>query len=243
MIHKTFVAIALTITLFAGPALAMGTGGGEGPVPSSEQPLQSLLDELVVSGPPISVDDAISSELFRAGSTGITAQMVSTSAENEIYFGIYPGADPTTTPLLLWNGMATSDVVAVSFLDDGSITFGGPFHGSRNGFDGPFGFVAKVINDDESRVWIFSEDSLNGGSERMKIFQGNGSTVIQIPGLQAGTFRPDQLLVAIDADGDGEFGDMMVAIAGIEFAEPVPEPATMLLFGLSLLTLVPLRRS
>jgi hypothetical protein len=236
-----------------------------GPKPEPTEPsLQDILDDLVVSGPPIEASSPSPFELFVAGSTGITAQII--LAADDLYFGIYDGDDPTNRAKLLKSNSPSSFIASVSFSDDGTITFSkvpgfGRGHGhaygwnkhgkhwkhggggkldSRCGFDGPFGFFAKVLDGHDS-VYIFTEDALNGGDERVLAFQGNGETVIKLPGMRAGVFRPDQFILAFDADGDGVFGDMIVAIAGIDV--PLPEPAAALLIGVSLLALVRLRRS
>lgn len=245
MTHRTITLTALTIFcvgLLAGPAFAMsmnGDGGEPTTPPTSEQNLQDILDDLVVSGPPIDGGTPSPFELFVAGSTGITAQVI--TATDDLLFGIYDGDDPTNRGTLLMSGFPTSFVSAVSFSEDGTITLGSnPDAQTRSGFDGPFGFYVKQ-QDEGGFVFIFTEAALNGGTARALAFQGNGETVIQIPGLAAGVFRPDQFILAFDADGDGVFGDMVVAIAGIDVA--LPEPASALLIGLSLLALVRLRRS
>jgi hypothetical protein len=240
---RTFVLTAFCVGLLAGPAFAMskncdGAGGEPTPTPS-EQNLQDILDDLVVAGPPIDASTPSPIELFDAGSTGITAADASSDAV-ALYFGIYPEGDAQNLALLLSSGLPTDYVATVSFTDEGSIVYGFPQDRvSRSGFDGPFGFFVKIVNDD-SPVFIFTEAALNGGV-RALAYQGNGQTTIQLPGLQAGIFRPDQFILAFDADGDGVFGDMVVAIAGIDV--PVPEPASALLIAASLLALVRLRRS
>ena len=242
MTTRLFVLTLLCVGLLSGPAFAMSkncNGGGE-PTPTPiEQNLQDILDGLVVSGPPIDASAPSPFELFFAGSTGITAQIITTTGVGDgMLFGLYPGDDPTNHPVLLSAGFPTSYVQAVSFTDDGTIRWGND--SSRSGFDGPFGFFAKVI-DPESTVFIFTEDALNSGGTGALVFQGNGETRIKLPGLLSGIFRPDQFILAFDADGDGVFGDMVVAISGIDSA--VPEPGTALLIGVSLLALVRMRRS
>jgi hypothetical protein len=256
---RTCVLTALCVALLASPAFAMSKNDC-GPKPEPAEPsLQDILDDLVVSGPPIDASSPSPFELFVAGSTGITAQII--LAADDLYFGIYDGDDPSNRAKLLKSGSPSSFIASVSFSDDGRITFpklsgSGKGHGwhkhgkswkhgggkldSRSGFDGPFGFFAKV-QDGHDSVYIFTEDALNGGDERVLAFQGNGETVIKLPGMRAGVFRPDQFILAFDADGDGVFGDMIVAISGLDV--PVPEPAAALLIGVSLLALVRLRRS
>jgi hypothetical protein len=212
--------------------------GGGGGVPATEEGnLQDILDGLVVSGPPIDANAPSPFELFVAGSTGITAQVI--TAIDDLHFGLYAGGNPLDAAAILNSHSPTSFVAAVSFDDQGVITFGSGVNDWRSGFTGPFGFFVKSTAS-APFVVVYTEDSLNGGSNRALAFQGNGQTTIALPGMQAGTFRPDQFILAFDVDGDGNFGDMVVAIAGIETG--VPEPAAMLLIGLSLFTLVRTRR-
>jgi hypothetical protein len=237
MTIRSFVLTLLGVGLVSSPAFALSLNcdGGESPTPV-EGNLQDILDDLVVSGPPIDAGSPSPFELFVAGSTGITAQVI--TAVDHLYFGIYPGGDVDNRVVLLHSDDPTSFVRAVSFTDQGTIVLGNEV---RSGFDGPFGFFVKNSATDPL-VFVYTEDLLNGGAQRALAFQGNGETVIQIPGLQAGTFRPDQFILAFDVDGDGQFADMIVAIAGIETGA-APEPAAALLMGLSLLALVRLRRS
>jgi hypothetical protein len=242
MTIRSFVLTLLCVGLVSSPAFAMSKncdGGPSGTPAPTEQNLQDILDDLVVSGPPIDAGSPSPFELFSAGSTGITAQVI--TAIDDLWFGIYTGGDPTTQAVLLGSRDPSTFVKSVSFTDQGTIIFGTGPNDWRSGFDGPFGFFVKNVAV-EPFVFLYTEDMLNGGAQRAIAFQGNGQTVIQIPGLQAGTFRPDQFILAFDVDGDGNFGDMVVALAGIE-AGAVPEPAAALLMGLSLLALVRLRRS
>ncbi len=261
MAARTFMLTALCISLLSGPAFAMSKncndGGGE-PAPT-EQSLQDILDDLVVSGPPIDASAPSPFELFVAGSTGITAQII--TATEDLFFGIYDGTDPENRAKLLKSGLPANFISSVSFSDDGRITFpkipGGPSNGRHappaNGwhggggkldslcsFDGPFGFFVQGAPD-HSVVYIFTEDALNGGGPGVLAFQGNGQTTIKLPGLKEGVFRTDQFILAFDVDGDGVFGDLVVAISGLDV--PVPEPGTAVLIGFSLLILGRLRRS
>ena len=258
---RTFALTLICVGWLAGPAFAMskaashGHSHGSAPV---EENLQDILDGLVISGPPINASSPSPFELFEAGSSGITAQVI--SASDDLFFGIYDGSDPTNRGVLLKGSMPSSFVSTVSFSDDGRITFpkvqyghgwGHWKHGkwsrgrekfeSLSGFDGPFGFFVKS-GKGSGAVYIFTQDALNsGGAQGALVFQGNGETTIKLPGLKAGLFRPDQFILAFDADGDGNFGDMVVLVSGID--RGVPEPASALLIGVSLLALIRMRRS
>jgi len=236
---RTFALTILCVGLFASAASAMSTNcdGGEPTPPTAEQNLQDILDDLVVSGPPIDASTPSPFELFVAGSTGITAQVIAST--DGLVFGIYDGDDPNNYATLLVSGSPTTRISTVAFSDDGTITLSNKAASTRSGFDGPFGFFVKMA-DDDGFVFIFTEDALNGGAQRALAFQGNGQTTIQLPGLSAGIFRADQFILAFDADGDGVFGDMVVALAGVV---PVPEPTSALLIGISLVALLRLRRS
>jgi hypothetical protein len=158
---------------------------------------------------------------------------------------MYDAENPNNLLWLLPESFAPSHLVTVSFgangsiaIDNGWVSVGG------SGFDGPFGFFIKRRNHGETPVYFFSESELNGGTDRVKVFQGNNASTLQFPGLDPALFLADQFLLAWEAgiggQNDGGFDDFIVSVKAII---PVPEPAALLLLGISLGALARMRKA
>jgi len=96
------------------------------------------------------------------------------------------------------------------------------------------------------KQFLYTQDALNpGGLPHAVVFQGDGHTVIQLPGLAPGLFLPSQFLIAWETGlgdaNDGQFNDFLVLVSNI-VPVTVPEPAFALLLGISSLALVCGRR-
>ena len=95
----------------------------------------------------------------------------------------------------------------MSFNDDGSIVDqrrprASPHRGT--GFDGPFGFFAKISSaSSDSPVFLFTQADLNGGDVRAKVFQGNGTTTLTFPACSPVCFCTNQFLIAFETSHDG----------------------------------------
>jgi hypothetical protein len=221
------------------------------PPPSEPVPaptLQQILDGLVVSGPAIDAGAPQNIALWQNAAGPMTATFVAdyTPRADGIWFGMYDADHPGNPAFLLSDVITPADVATVSFNDDGSISVTGGLKPKSLGFDGPFGFFAKNFAPDDSRpsVFLFTEADLNGDGVRAKVFQGNGTTMLKIPGLAPGLFLESQYLIAFETglgeNNDHGFNDFLVLISS---AVPAPEPALAWLFALSSLAVLVGRRS
>jgi hypothetical protein len=218
--------------------------------PQSTAPtLQQILDGLVVSGPAINANAPLPIELWTNSAGPLTAQVVVnyTPESDSTYFGIY---DPDTMAkaYLLSDLMGPDDVATVIFRDNATITVReGLIKGTEAGFEGPFGFFAKVFdpNQDPDTSFFYTQSALNDGP-RAKVFQGDGTTTLKLAGLAPGLFLPNQFLIAWETGlgdaNDGEFNDLLVLVTNI-VPVLVPEPAFAFLLGISALAVVCGRRA
>jgi PEP-CTERM motif len=242
--------LGLLVVCLASSSTAFGSpiGTSNGPVDPIEKPsLQEILDDLVVSGPPIDANDPSFAELFTAGDEPVVTQLVFNflNPGNLFAFGIYDGNDPGNLLWLFPESVSPSHLVTVSFSSDGSVAIDNAWVADTGtGFDGPFGFFIKRRNPGETPVYFFSEADLNGGTDRLKVFQGDGSQTLQFPGLDPELFLPDQFLLAWEAgigdQNDGGFDDLIVSVKAIT---AVPEPAALLLLGISVGALARMRKA
>lgn len=239
------------IALYAAPAGAVGIspeGPGEPAPPAvGSESLQEILDDLVISGPPIDASAPSPAELFNNSGNPVTTELLFRLPDpgQVIAFGIYDSEDPDNRAYIYIDGFLASTVASLSFGGDGSISINdGVSTQTYTGFDGPFGFFIKTRSEGTDPVFLFSEADLNGGTDRMKAFQGNGETMLQFPGADPSLFLPDQFLLAWEAgagDGnDGDFNDYIVSVSAIT---AVPEPGAAALIGLALGALARTRKA
>src|SRR5262249_37716113 len=163
-----------------------------------------------VSGPPIDASAPISSEVFSNSAAAMTVQLVADYTEKGqgVRFGMYDPDNVDNPAFILANGVTPAHVATVTFNADDSIDVSGGMHKTYTGFEGPFGYFVQTFEETgkgASRIkttgvdtgdFFYTQDGLNpGGAARAVVFQGNGATSIQLPGLRAGLFLPSQFLL------------------------------------------------
>ena len=255
MKQRAFLTAFVCLALAAAPELALAktkvkpTGGGATPVP-----LQQVLNSLVVSGPLLDANSPANLDSWNASAGPLTAQIVvnQTMKSEKVKFGLFDSSDPNTRGFMLSDTGGTpfrnTDVASVSFNDNGTILIHGgtkgPIKGSKNGFDGPFGFFIQDQVPHSSPVFLFTEPFLNpGGVTAVKVFQGNDKTILKLPDKRQGVFLDSQFLVAFETGTNHGFEDIVFLVSGIlPGPHIVPEPETLALLAISTLGVVFARR-
>jgi len=201
--------------------------------------LQGVLDNITVNGPSSVdvttdyIDDQYDSYWDITASGGSLATMiieVAGFAPNNV-FGVYSGDKYVT---LFEGADEAGKQVTLSIAADGSVYV----NHQDTGVDfasTSFGYFLDSSYYGSGGLW-HSDTSLNDdGEDHMYAYQGTGD-IVQIDPWDAGEWTPQEYILAFEdlcgECADWDFRDMVVMV---ESVQPVPEPATFLLFGAGLI--------
>ncbi len=238
---KTFLTSALlamaSVGLMAGSAMALPYGG-------NSSALDGVLNSITVGGDTsVNVNndyikDGSDATWQITGSGGSVATLIIELAgwKDKNIFGVYHGDQYVS----LFDGAASAgDQLKLSVFADGTVkvvTDSGATTHNVNFSGGTFGYYLDSSASSGGGLWHSNTASNSDEKDHMLAYRGTGVDKIQILPYSAGEWTDNEFILAWeDIDGtqgaDWNYTDMVVIV---ESVKPVPEPATMLLFGTGL---------
>ncbi len=153
-------------------------------------------------------------------------------------FGVYNGADYVE----LFAGASVAGAqVMLSIKADGSVLV----NSTDTGIDfNNYTFGYYLDSSYYGAGGLFHSDTIlnTDGIDHMAAYQGTNTDTVQLPGWAPGLWSNNEYILAwedLNGGGDKDYTDFVVMV---ESVNPVPEPATMLLFGTGIAGLATLRR-
>ncbi|MBV5329202.1 MAG: DUF4114 domain-containing protein [Chlorobium sp.] len=230
-----------SIGLMAGNAMAYPLDSG------SESSLQEVLDNITqatASNPSglssVNVQyDFVAPEIddyWAIGGTGQSAATLVieiTAGALTNTFGVYDYSD-ISKKVTLFNGPATPGVfpgfkTSLSFLLDGSVILNNTLDSGVDFAGNNFGFFLGVGN-----KFYYSDITKNADNfDHMFAYEGKGD-LVQLPGVLPGEWLSNEYVLGWEDGANGGDKDYQDFVVMVESITPVPEPATMLLFGTGL---------
>ncbi|MDC0833488.1 DUF4114 domain-containing protein [Geitlerinema sp. CS-897] len=203
--------------------------------------LQSLLDDITVSGGIDTTNDT-GFEYFTNTATGgslarFMFEVAGFASGNK--FGLF---NKDGVKAELFDGSNDdADRAIVDFLDNGDISIStkafDPIGSTVDNLISDFGNVFGFYLENPAGHTFFSDASLNfDGRQHSAIYQGDNSTVLDLPGVQPGVFTDNEFIIAFEDLPEGhpyedfDYNDLVVMMESIEPTD-IPEPSTLLGLG------------